>query len=86
MAKHLINYDLCTPGKNYDDLIEAIKAYEGWAKICKSCWAVSTNSTDTQICNNLKQYMDSNDVLFVCPFNDWASLNLSKAVVDWLNK
>lgn len=86
MAKYLINYDLFSPGKDYADLIEAIKAYPGWAKICKSCWAVSADSTVTQIRDNLQQYIDGNDRLFICGFDDWASCNLPSNVTDWLKK
>lgn len=85
MEKHLINYDLCNPGRNYDDLISAIKSYRLWAKICESCWAVKTNSTDAQIRDKLKQYIDANDKLFVCAFDDWASYGLPTSVTDWLN-
>lgn len=84
MKKHLINYDLNNPGQNYDSLIEAIKAYGYWAKICKSCWAVKTDDTDAQIRDNLNQHIDTNDTLFVCAFDGWASLGLSDKVVEWL--
>lgn len=85
MKEHLINYDLCTPGKDYEDLITAIKTY-GWAKICKSCWAIKSDDSDVQIRDNLKQYIDSNDKLFVCAIDSWASWGLSQEVVDWLKK
>lgn len=85
MTKYLITYDLYAPGKDYDQLIEAIKAYGNWAKICKSCWAIKADSSSAAIRDNLKQYIDANDRLFVCPFSDWASYNLPKEVVDWLN-
>ena len=84
MKIHLINYDLNTPGKNYDNLINAVKAYGKWAKVCKSCWAIKTDKTDTQIRDNLKQYIDANDILFVCTFDSWASYGLPKDVADWL--
>lgn len=84
MKKYLINYDLRTPGKNYDDLIDAIKAYGKWAKICSSCWAIKTDAEDTQIRDNLNQYIDTNDILFVCTFDSWASYNLPEDVANWL--
>ena len=86
MQKHLINYDLFTPGKNYDDLIDAIKAYGYWAKICKSCWAIKSDDSDAQIRTNLKQYIDSNDRLFVCAFDGWASYGLPDEVATWLKE
>lgn len=82
---YLINYDLKNPGQNYDDLIKAIKGYGSWAKIARSCWAIKSTKTAVQIREDLKQHIDSSDVLFVCKFEDWASYNLDKEVADWLN-
>ncbi len=82
---YLITYDLKNPGQKYDNLIDAIKAYGIWAKISSSCWAIKTNQTAAQICDNLMLYIDANDILFVCDFDDWASYNLNKEVVNWLN-
>ena len=83
--KYIIDYDLRAPGRNYDDLITAIKAYGSWAKICKSTWAIKSDSSSAAIRDNLMQYIDKNDVLFVAAFSGWSSLNLPKDVVDWLN-
>lgn len=84
--KYLINYDLINPGQNYDDLIAAIKAYGTWAKISRSCWAIKTSQTAVEIRDTLKNHLDSNDILFVCDFDNWASYNLSKEVTDWLKR
>ncbi len=84
MAKYLISYDLNSPGKNYNDLITRIKSYS-WAKICKSAWAISSTSSAAQIRDDLINYIDTNDILFVCPCDGWASYGLPKEVVEWLN-
>lgn len=85
MNLYLINYDLHTPGKDYSALIDAIKSYGSWAKICESCWAIKANSICADIRSYLKKYIDTNDRLFVCAFSNWASYNLPQDVVDWLN-
>lgn len=82
--RYLINYDLHAPEQNYEELIKAIKKYDH-VKICRSCWAVETTKTAVQIRDELKQCIDSNDVLFVCGLGTWASRNLKEAA-DWLNK
>lgn len=84
--KYLINYDLKNPGRNYDDLINAIKAYGTWANICRSCWAVKSTQTAIEIRDNLRKHLDTNDILFVCDFDGWASLNLAQSVTDWLKR
>ena len=64
MAK-LITYDLCTPGKDYPNLIAAIKKYPNVYKVTESCWLTSSGDSCTIIRNNLWQFMDSNDKIFV---------------------
>jgi hypothetical protein len=61
----LITYDLCAPGKNYEDLITAIKTYPMWCKITESCWIVSSLSTCSETATYLRQFIDDNDKLFV---------------------
>lgn len=85
MNKYLITYDLCTPGKDYSSLIDAIKEYGFWAKICESSWAIKADSSCTSIRDNLKRFIDSNDRIFVCSITSWASFGLPKEVTDWLN-
>jgi len=65
MAKHIITYDLCKPGQDYDNLITAIKNYPQWAKVTESAWFVNTNSTAATVRDNLAQYMDRGDRLMV---------------------
>lgn len=65
MASKIITYDLCSPGRNYDDLYKAIKAYGTWAHITESTWFVKTDDSCTQIRDNLLSHIDSNDRLFV---------------------
>ena len=82
---YLINYDLHTPGKNYDHLIDAIQCYQNWAKISRSCWMIRSDSAVTQIRDHLMRYLDQNDLLMVCTVDSWAAFNLSQDVVTWLN-
>lgn len=65
MSSKIIEYDLCTPGKNYDELYKAIKSYGVWAHITESTWFVKTTESCVQVCNKLLTHMDSNDRLFV---------------------
>ena len=82
---YLISYDLYAPGKNYTPLICAIHAYCDWAKIGQSCWLIRSESTATQIRDNLGTYLDINDTLFVCSIDSWASQNFCDDVIAWLN-
>lgn len=65
MASKIITYDLCSPGRNYDDLYKAIKAYGTWAHLTESTWFVKTDASCTQIRDTLLSCIDSNDRLFI---------------------
>lgn len=65
MACYIISYDLRKPGRNYDSLYAAIKAYGTWAHINESVWAVVTSHKAVQVRDNLLQHIDANDRLFV---------------------
>ena len=87
MALCAINYDLTKPGQNYENLIEAIKAYPNWAHVLKSSWLVVSNSTATQIANDLLKHIDANDKLLVTRItNDVAWYGLDDEVSAWLKQ
>ena len=59
MTSMIIEYDLCSPGRNYDELYKAIKAYGTWAHITESTWFIKTNNTCVEVRDNLLAHMDS---------------------------
>lgn len=82
----IIDYDLNSPGKNYDALIAAIQKYR-YKKICKSSWAIASLSNAAQIRDILLPYLDTNDRLFVAKVeSDWAAWGVPQEVADWLNQ
>lgn len=88
MAVYMISYDLITPGRNYDNLIETIKAFGTWAHPLESQWLiVAENTTCIALRNIFRAHIDANDKLLVLeiPRQNWASVNLPQTIVDWLN-
>lgn len=87
MAVHMISYDLITPGKNYDALIDAIQALGLWAHPLKSQWLVVSQATQSGLRDHLKQFIDANDRLLVVTIERqaWAAMNLPPDVVQWLH-
>lgn len=73
MKSMIIDYDLCSPGKNYGKLYEAIKSYSILARITESTWFIKTGETCAQVRDNLKACMDSNDRLFVAQLTGTAA-------------
>lgn len=65
MTSMIIEYDLRAPGRNYDGLHKAIKAYGVWAHITESTWFIKTNESCVQVRDKLMVHMDRNDRIFV---------------------
>lgn len=84
MSSFLISYDLIST-KNYDSLHEAIKKYGTYAHVLESLWIVKSMSSSSEIRDNLKSYIDSDDKLFVAKLTgESAWQNLSKEISDWI--
>jgi hypothetical protein len=65
MLCYIITYDLIQPGRSYENLHNAIRSYERWAKITESVWAVVTQRNAVSIRDHLSTYLDANDRIFV---------------------
>jgi hypothetical protein len=82
---HQIDYDLRKPGRNYDDLLAAIKALGAWAHPLKSAWVVETLLTAHQVRDRLLQHIDANDGLLVTRLAGEAAWHgLVPDVAQWL--
>ena len=75
MSSKIISYDLCAPGRNYDELYKAIKAYGTWAHITESTWFVKTESSCVEVRDELLSHLDKNDRIFVGELTGVAAWN-----------
>ena len=41
MTSMIIEYDLRSPGRNYDELYKEIRSYDVWARITESTWFIA---------------------------------------------
>jgi hypothetical protein len=77
--RYVISYDLIAPNKNYQPLYDAL-ASVGARRILLSQWIVRWDNVDSpRIRDWVRQYVDSNDRVFVDCIDraqDWAGLNL----------
>lgn len=64
MPAYIISYDL-RKKRDYEALIDAIKAYGTWGHITESTWAVVTSTSAVDVRDNLTPYMDADDRLFI---------------------
>lgn len=84
MGAYIVTYDLARPGRDYDELHARIKAFDGWARIAESSWAVATNQSAVQVRDYLTPAIDANDKLFVSRLGSSAWIGLSSEVSEWL--
>ncbi len=73
MTSMIIEYDLCSPGQNYNGLYEVIKSYSIWAYITESTWFIKTNESCVQVRDKLFAHMDKNDRIFVAALTGTAA-------------
>jgi len=85
MAAKLITYDLKKPGRNYDNLHDAIKKLGSWWHCLESTWIVDTTKSASEIRDTLKSHIDTNDDLAVFSLSSgWATYGLSDECNNWL--
>ena len=65
MNTYIVSYDLRTPGKNYSDLIAALKTYSNWMHALDSFWVIRSALTAVQVRDQLARHIDTNDKLIV---------------------
>lgn len=87
MSVYSISYDLHNPGQDYDDLHEAIKDYGAWWHHLESTWLIDTSRSASDIRDDLKEYLDSNDELLVTRLSgSWATSGINESGNDWLHE
>jgi CRISPR/Cas system-associated endoribonuclease Cas2 len=86
MATYIVSYDLVKPGRNYEDLYNAIRSYGNWGKVNESVWAIVTATTAAQVRDNLSKYMDANDRIFVVKSGSEAAWRNAICKNEWLKE
>lgn len=66
---YLVSYDLNEPDKDYRRLFDAIERYDKPCRILKSQWLIRSDKSAEEIFNELVDFIDANDELFVCEVN-----------------
>jgi hypothetical protein len=89
MAVYLIGYDLDTPGQDYENLFDAIKAAStDWWHCLDSTWLIVSDQSAAAIRTALVQHIDGNDKLLVATMGKGAAWSKSfpQNCKDWLQK
>lgn len=74
MNLYFVSYDLRTPGRDYSELYAKLESL-GAKRILESEWALKGTYSVTDLRDELKKYLDSNDRLMVAKVTGWASFN-----------
>ncbi len=66
-----ISYDLRQPGRNYQNLYDAIKGLDGSCQHpIESNWFIKSDLNEQSVYDSLRPYIDDNDMLFVVEISD----------------
>lgn len=82
---YIVTYDLVTPGKNYESLINKIKSFNDWARLGSSSYLIFSDKNTTDIRDVLVEDLDVNDKLYVSLMgNSAAWRGLGDVVAKWI--
>jgi hypothetical protein len=87
MSKYLISYDLNggEDSEAYEKVINYITSYKYHAKALYSQWVIKTDKTASEIRDDIKNLIDSDDVVLVVEVtHSWASYGLPKEATELL--
>ncbi|MCA7985175.1 MULTISPECIES: hypothetical protein [Burkholderia] len=87
MAVYFIGYDLTRKQfQSYENLISAIKAYKTYWGNLDSTWLIESTQSCSQIRDNLKQHIHSDDRLLVIRVQNEAAWtgSFSDTASEWL--
>ena len=87
LAVYQIDYDLKSPGQEYEGLYGSIKSLGNYCHILESKWLVDVDDMKaSEIRNILQNEVDSDDNLIVTKFDGGCATNFSNDCTDWLHE
>lgn len=87
MPSYLVTYDLSAPQRNYDDLIEHLKAYGTYSHSLGSVWLIVTDKTSKEIRDAAAKILDADDKILVVKLTGEAAWRgLRESTADWIQK
>ena len=82
---YFITYNLKKPSRFYNDFITSLKSFGTWWHQTDSTWLIVTSKSTSEVRDYLKQFIDSNDQLFVSQLQrNWAATGFTKEEYNWL--
>lgn len=88
MTACVVTYDLVKPGQDYPGLIKRLEAYPNHWHYQQSSWIVSPTTSSFDVAENLRQELDSGDVLFVQELTEdcawWGYNDPGQRIPQWI--
>jgi len=86
MTLYIVSYDLSYPRRDYESFSNAIQSYGNWWYQTGSVWLIASNNTScAKIRDYLRQFIDSNDKLFVAKLSgEWAAIGFNDDEYNWI--
>jgi hypothetical protein len=84
MPCYIVSYELKQPRAQYLDFIDALKSYDDWAQILDSTWAVVTNKSAVEVRDQLWEFLDPDDGIFVLESGSEAAWQDVRCENQWL--
>lgn len=84
VAVYLISYDLKTPGKDYQDLYDAIKSCGAWRHYLDSTWLLTTYKPAKDIFEILQPHLDTSDHILIVRLASESCGWLPREAWDWI--
>ena len=81
MPAYEVSYDLHQPGRDYQPLWDRLRAWNA-VRVLESVWIIPEAQTAAIVRDDLVQYMDANDSLFVAGMTGEAAWKNLKAGSD----
>lgn len=82
---YIVSYDLKEPGQRYSELVSAITSYRKWARLGQSAYLIVSVESAVELRDKFKQFLDSNDKLYVGIVNPPAAwVGMSDNVSQWI--
>jgi hypothetical protein len=81
-----VNYDLRKPGRNYQNLYDALRRYPHCRSL-ESLWLIQTTASASDVRDALRMHIDQSDGLLVIQAGpSWASCGISQESTQWLHR
>ena len=83
---YFVSYEIDEENQDYDDLAEAIEAYDGYCHVFGNQWFLCSDASAEEVHEDLVQHLYEGDFVLVMEMDENYSGWMPEKVVDWLEE